>query len=72
MFSVCESDSKMSICRLLDLEPLKYSIAERAMAKDTLGYRAWVTFSPLICDQLCKSAVVLNTFIRHSARGREN
>ena len=40
MFSVCESDSKMSICRLLFLEPLKYSIAERAMAKDTLGYRA--------------------------------
>ena len=40
MFSVCESDSKISICRLLDLKPLKYSIAERAMAKDTLGYRA--------------------------------
>ena len=30
----------MSICRLLDLEPLKHSIAEGAIAKDTLGHRA--------------------------------
>ena len=40
MFSICESESKMPICRLLDLEPLKHSIAERAIAKDTLGHRA--------------------------------
>ena len=31
-----------------------------------------MTFSLLISDQLRKSAVVLNTLIRHSTRGREN
>ena len=40
MFLIRESESKMPICRLLDLEPLKHSIAERAIAKDTLGHRA--------------------------------
>ena len=36
------------------------------------GNCAWVTFSLLICDQLLKSAVVLNTLISHSTCGREN
>ena len=47
------------------------------MAKDLYfssypGNGAWVTFSLLIWDQLRKSAVVLNTLIRHSTYGREN
>ena len=73
MFSICKSESTKSSRRLLALEPLKHSIAERTMAKDTYpGNCAWVTFSLPICDQLRKSAVVLNTLIRHSACGREN
>ena len=37
MFSICKSESKNSGCSLLDLEPLKYSIAERPLAKETLA-----------------------------------
>ena len=37
MFSICKSESTKSSCRLLDLEPLKLSIAERTMAKVTLA-----------------------------------
>ena len=73
MFSICKSESTKSSCRRPDLEPLKHSIAERTVAKDTYpGNCAWVTFSLPISDQLRKSAVVLNTLIRHSACGREN
>ena len=36
MFSICKSESTKSSCRLLDLEPLKYSITDRTMEKDTL------------------------------------
>ena len=36
MFSICKSVSTRSSCRLLDLETLKDSIAERTMAKETL------------------------------------
>ena len=36
MFSTCKSVSTRSSCRLLNLEPLKHSIAERTMAKETL------------------------------------
>ena len=39
MFEICKSESTKSSCRLLDLEPLKHSIAERTMAKDTLFYK---------------------------------
>ena len=35
MFSIYKSVSTRSSCRLLDLEPLKHSIAERTMAKET-------------------------------------
>ena len=35
MFSICKSVSTRSSCRLLDLETLKDSIAERTMAKET-------------------------------------
>ena len=73
MFSIYKSESTKSSCRLLDLEPLKHSISEHKMAKDTYpGNCSWLTFSLLICDQLPKPAVVLNTLIRHSACGREN
>ena len=73
MFSICKSESTKSSCRLLDLEPLKHSISEHKMAKDTYpGNCAWLTFSLPICDQLPKLAVVLNTLFRHSACGREN
>ena len=37
MFSICKSESTKSSCCLLDLEPLKHSITERTMAKDTLA-----------------------------------
>ena len=37
MFSICKIESTKSSCRLLDLGPLKHSIAERTMAKDTLA-----------------------------------
>ena len=37
MFSIYNSGSTKSSCRPLDLEPLKHSIAERTMAKDTLA-----------------------------------
>ena len=37
MFSIYNSESTKSSCRPLDLEPLKHSIAERTMAKDTLA-----------------------------------
>ena len=37
MFSICRSESTKSSCRHLDLEPLKHSIAECTMAKDTLA-----------------------------------
>ena len=37
MFSICRSESTKCSCSLLDLEPLKHSIAERTMAKDTLA-----------------------------------
>ena len=66
MFSTCKSVSTRSSCRLLDLETLKHSIAERTMAKETssyLGNCGLVTFFLLICDQLRKSVVVLNTLI---------
>ena len=36
MFSICKSESTKASCRS-DLEPLKHSIAERTMAKDTLA-----------------------------------
>ena len=36
MFSICKSESTKSSCRLLDLEPLKYSITDHTMEKDTL------------------------------------
>ena len=73
MFSICKSKSTKSSCRLLDLKPLKPSIEERTMTKAMPPLAcAWVTFSLFICDQLRKSAVVLNTLIRHSACGREN
>ena len=36
MFSICKSESTKSSCRLLDLEPLKYSITDCTMEKDTL------------------------------------
>ena len=36
MFSICKSESTKSSCRLLDLEPLKYSITDRTMEKNTL------------------------------------
>ena len=36
MFSICKSESTKPGCHLLDLEPLKQSIAERTMEKDTL------------------------------------
>ena len=35
MFSICKSESTKPSCRLLDLEPLKPSIAERTKEKDT-------------------------------------
>lgn len=34
MFSICKSESTKSSCHILDLEPLKHSIAEHTMAKD--------------------------------------
>ena len=70
MFSICKSESTKSSCRLLDLEHLKLSIAERTMAKDTLALIQEIA-PLLICDQLPKSAVILHT-VRHSAFGREN
>ena len=36
MLSICKSESTKSSCRLLDLVPLKHSIAERTIAKGTL------------------------------------
>ena len=36
MFSICKSESTKSSCRLLDLEPLKHSITDHTMEKDTL------------------------------------
>ena len=36
MLSICKSESTKSNCRLLDLVPLKHSIAERTIAKGTL------------------------------------
>ena len=36
MLSICKSESTKSSCRLLDLKPLKHSITEHTMAKDTL------------------------------------
>ena len=36
MFSICKSEWKKSSFSLPDLEPLKYYIAERTMARDTL------------------------------------
>ena len=36
MFSICKSESTKSSCRLLDLEPLKHSITDGTMEKDTL------------------------------------
>ena len=32
---ICKSESAKPNCRLLDLEPLKHSIAERTIAKNT-------------------------------------
>ena len=37
MFSICKSESTKSSCRLLDLEPLKHSITERAVVINTLA-----------------------------------
>ena len=37
MFSICKSVSTTSSCLLLDLEPLKHSIAESFMAKETFA-----------------------------------
>ena len=37
MFSICKSEWTKSSSYLLDLEPLKQSIAEHMMAKDTLA-----------------------------------
>ena len=37
MLSICKSESTKSSCRLLDLVPLKHSIAERTTAKETLA-----------------------------------
>ena len=37
MFLICKSESTKSSCCLLDLEPLKHSIAECTMVKDTLA-----------------------------------
>ena len=37
MFSICKSEWTKSSSYLLDLEPLKHSIAEHMMAKDTLA-----------------------------------
>ena len=36
MLSICKSESTKSSCRLLDIVPLKHSIAERTIAKGTL------------------------------------
>ena len=36
---MCRSESTKSSCLLLDLEPLKHSIAERTMVKDALAPR---------------------------------
>ena len=47
MFSICKSESTKSSCRLLDLEPLKLSIAERTMAKDTLALIQEITLEQL-------------------------
>ena len=35
--SISKYEATKSSCRLLDLKPLRHSIAERTMAKDTLG-----------------------------------
>ena len=60
----------------MDLEPLKHSIAERTVAKNTLALIQEIALeqlSPfLFAISSAKSAVVLNTLIRHSACGREN
>ena len=37
MFLICKSESTKSSCCLLDLEPLRHSIAECTMVKDTLA-----------------------------------
>ena len=37
MFSICKSESTKSSCCLLDLEPLKHSIAERTVVINTLA-----------------------------------
>ena len=37
MLSNCKSESTKSSCRLLDLVPLKHSIAESTTAKETLA-----------------------------------
>ena len=47
MFSICKSESTKSSCRLLDLEPLKPSIAERTMAKNTLALIQEIAFEQL-------------------------
>ena len=36
MFSICKTESTKSSCHLLDLEPLKYSITDHTMERDTL------------------------------------
>ena len=38
MFLICEYESTKSSCCLLDLEPLKHSIAEHTTVKDTSSY----------------------------------
>ena len=38
MFAICKSESTKSSCCLLDLEPLKHSIAEHMMVRDTSSY----------------------------------
>jgi len=35
IISICKSESTKPSCRLLDLDPLKHSIAERTRAKNT-------------------------------------
>ena len=35
MFSICKSESTKPSCRLLDLDPLKHSIAEHTITNNT-------------------------------------
>ena len=67
MFSICKSESTKSSCRLLNLKPLKHSIAERTVAKNTLALIQEIApeqLSPLL---FAISSASLLRYLTHSS-----